>query len=346
MVSITHNFLAQLLTRPRFLANAAVSAAELSAAAERVESDPVALQIEVTSRCNFACDYCIVHNGSESLPPRDMSIEMFRRVLDRFPRSFYLQLHGQGEPLLNPRLVEMVQVAEEQRRFCSIVTNGSLWDEPLSAALLEAGVDVIAFSLDLCAESEMLRHRRGMDAAKVVANLERVMRLRDRIRPATAVGISSVLLRHVYEDPDALRAAVDRLDALGIDFLMVGPLAGTQAYRERYPEPLQAEPIGQLLAHRLLPFRTNCTVYDTPDTNFFANRCIWPWAALYVNHDGSVAYCSNNHRVTVGHIDQPELRTLPVFQALRRDFQAGRVPEGCRGCQYLLAYRPDGDVAR
>src|ERR1035437_1731555 len=87
------------------------------------------LQIEVPSRCNFRCSYCIVHNGTESETPGDMSLDMFRHVLDRFPRSYYLQLHGQGEPLLHPHLEEMITFAEQQSRFSFIVSNGSLWTE-------------------------------------------------------------------------------------------------------------------------------------------------------------------------------------------------------------------------
>jgi hypothetical protein len=64
---------------------------------------------------------------------------------------------------------------------------------------------------------------------------------------------------------------------------------------------------------------------------------MWPWMALYVNFDGTVSYCSNNHRIRVGHVDDPDIINLALHRELREKFIAGQVPEGCRGCQYLLA---------
>ena len=338
MPSITFNFLQQLARSRRYSVNTALNYREIRRGQMDRKADPVMLQIEVTSRCNFKCSYCIVHNGTEKEKPKDMSMDLFRRVLDRFPRSFYLQLHGQGEPLLHPQLESMVTLAEKQRRFCSLVTNGSLWTEKKSKALLEAGVDVIAFSLDLEDPTIMEADRKGLHYEKVARTIQRVIRWRDEIRPLTAVGVSAVFKKTLLDHPAELQAHVKRLDDLGIDFLFAGPLAGTESYRERYPLKHLREVIPPGERRKLIPFPTHCAVYETPSTNFVRGRCLWPWMALYINYDGRISYCSNNHRVRVGHIDDPGAINLDVHRKLRREFKAGQVPEGCRGCQYLLAF--------
>lgn len=193
MPSINFNFLQQLARNPRFVGNAAANFTEIRAGREERNADPTMLQIEVTSRCNFRCSYCIVHNGTESETPGDMSLDMFRHVLDRFPRSYYLQLHGQGEPLLHPHLEEMITFAEQQSRFSSIVSNGSLWTEFKSKGLLAAGVDVIAISLDLDSPEKMEADRIGLTYQDVVKSVGQLIRWRDTIRPLTAVGISAVV---------------------------------------------------------------------------------------------------------------------------------------------------------
>jgi MoaA/NifB/PqqE/SkfB family radical SAM enzyme len=337
MPNLKAAFLSQLARRPGYAMNAVRNLDEARRSAHRRGTDPVMLQIEVTSRCNYKCSYCIVHNGSSPEVDADMQMDTFQRVLEKFPSAFYLQLQGQGEPLLHSKLEEMVRLAEDQRRFVGIVTNGSLWSEAKTRELLAAGVDMIAFSLDLATPDEMQSIRRGMNVAKVVENLQRVLRLRDELRPSTVVGVSAVLLRHVYEDMKALRQAVEWLDGLGIDFLMVDPLAGTESYRTRYPSAMLTERIDSLGTLRLLPFATRCAVYEAPEMNTFAGHCMWPWMAVYVNYDGSIARCSNAHRVTVGHIDDGDPLNLGHHVEMRRDFAGGGVPPGCYGCQYLLA---------
>lgn len=339
MANIAANFLSQLILRLGFGLNAARNADEALRGDLHRDTDPIMLQLEVTSRCNYKCRYCIVHNGTGSDVHGDMDMGLFRRILVHFPKSFYVQLQGQGEPLLHPQLTEMVRILEEQRRFSAIITNGSLWTEEVSRELLEAGIDVVAFSLDLCDPEEMEYQRLGMDYSEVAGNLRRLVSLRDEIRPETAIGVSAVLLRSVYKNKDRLHEAVQRLDDLGIDFLVVDPLAGTVAYRDRYPGDLDRERIDPPGPRRLLPFRTRCTVYEAPEVNFFSGRCIWPWMAVYVNHDGGIALCSNNHRVVVGHVDETARLNLQDHVNLRQGFCDDRLPEACEGCQYLLAYR-------
>ena len=59
-------------------------------------------------------------------------------------------LHGFGEPLLNPRIADMVGMLKRSHccREVRITTNGSLLDERMSKALIEAGVDLIRVSVE------------------------------------------------------------------------------------------------------------------------------------------------------------------------------------------------------
>src|SRR3954465_12579820 len=73
---------------------------------------PRHLQLEVTSACNLSCAMCLV-----SYRPRidratgAFSMELFRRLRDEPPSVERLPLQGLGEPLLQPHLMEMVELA-------------------------------------------------------------------------------------------------------------------------------------------------------------------------------------------------------------------------------------------
>ena len=79
--------------------------------------------IEITNRCNLACDFC---HGTKrplgTMPPED-----FRRIAEKLRgETSYLYLHVLGEPLLHPQLKELLAIAGELGFRVCLVTNGTL----------------------------------------------------------------------------------------------------------------------------------------------------------------------------------------------------------------------------
>jgi len=90
--------------------------------------------VEVTSRCDLACPICI--NASGNGRGWDMTVEELRHVLDKIVQAErqvdVLNLSG-GEPLLHPRLLDLVDEALSREEIVrvSVSTNGlRLLDEP------------------------------------------------------------------------------------------------------------------------------------------------------------------------------------------------------------------------
>jgi len=99
-----------------------------SAARRRLDAallDPQVL-IEITSKCNFACDYC----SSAFLARKkvDMSRELFEQVARQLPAltTKRVRLHIDGEPTLHPRFHEIVSLLNEKGLKVGLATNGSL----------------------------------------------------------------------------------------------------------------------------------------------------------------------------------------------------------------------------
>ena len=80
------------------------------------------LQVEITTRCNLNCEYCL--RRFARIERRDMSIETFERILDEFDPDI-VALYGFGEPLLHPQLIDMIRKANK-RAETVLVTNGTL----------------------------------------------------------------------------------------------------------------------------------------------------------------------------------------------------------------------------
>lgn len=120
---------------------------------------PFSVYIFPTNYCNFRCKYC-----AHSLPdpafreqygfsPEAMSMEVYRAAIDQitdFPGKVKtISLTGQGEPLMNRHLPEMVAYAKERKAANRVefMSNGALLNRNNSAALVEAGLDCIRISL-------------------------------------------------------------------------------------------------------------------------------------------------------------------------------------------------------
>ena len=112
-----------------------------------------------TTYCNFKCAYCGHSLGHKEMKrkydfvPEHMSMDTYELVIKQF-REFpgklkMLSLTGQGEPLLNPHIAEMVRMAKEAgiTDRVEIITNASMLRRNVADDLIEAGLDTLRISL-------------------------------------------------------------------------------------------------------------------------------------------------------------------------------------------------------
>ena len=120
-------------------------------------STPFSVQIFPIYGCNLACAYCI-----HSVPTEQRGFvagkavlddEIYRKCIDglmEFPHPLkMLRFAGTGEPLLHPRIADMVAYAAERgvADTIDIVTNGLALTEKLSRALIAARLGRIRISI-------------------------------------------------------------------------------------------------------------------------------------------------------------------------------------------------------
>ena len=79
--------------------------------------------LEITNVCNRSCRFC----PGTTRPAKMLSPEDFRLLAGKLrPYSDYLYLHVMGEPLLHPRLPEILQISGELGFHVMLTTNGTL----------------------------------------------------------------------------------------------------------------------------------------------------------------------------------------------------------------------------
>lgn len=121
-------------------------------------STPLVVHVDTNNACNFKCKFCTTgaHDLLEKYnrPKGYMSLELFKKIVDDLSefdaKVKDLIFHKNGEPLLHPHIVEMIEYANlknvAQRKI--LVTNGSLLTPKLARGIASSGIDYIQISIE------------------------------------------------------------------------------------------------------------------------------------------------------------------------------------------------------
>ncbi|UOE94552.1 radical SAM/SPASM domain-containing protein [Alkalihalobacillus sp. LMS39] len=100
--------------------------------------------LEITSVCNLACSFC---------PPTErqkqfLSVADFSKRLDEIkPYTDYIYLHVKGEPLLHPKIDQLLDISHEKGFKVNITTNGTLIEKNKHKLLNKPALRQMNFSL-------------------------------------------------------------------------------------------------------------------------------------------------------------------------------------------------------
>lgn len=102
------------------------------------------IYIEITSVCNLACSFCPQTERKANF----IKLEAFHRILDQIkPHTKHIYLHVKGEPLLHPKLDELLDASHAKGFKVNITTNGTLITKAGPKILGKPAVRQMNFSL-------------------------------------------------------------------------------------------------------------------------------------------------------------------------------------------------------
>jgi MoaA/NifB/PqqE/SkfB family radical SAM enzyme len=110
-----------------------------------------------------------------------IDLDLFQRIIKTLPQTVSIGLYWRGEPLLHPKLVQLVKIAVAHGNKCYIVTNAILLTPDKCDMLISAGLRRIVVSLDTLDRQEY-KQIRGVDALPMVmSHLDRACDHIDRV---------------------------------------------------------------------------------------------------------------------------------------------------------------------
>ncbi len=190
---------------------------------------PLTVQIDTSNPCNLKCACCWTYSPAVE-PAHDqflrqrLDYEVYKRLL----KDLYnvgckrLTFAGVGDPLLHPRIDDMIALAHSLG-FCVIVTtNGTLLSKRRIDRWMDSGPSWISISMLGASERTWQAMHPADDPeqyGRLVAGLRRLaMRKRELQRDTPGVTITHLLCRQSREDAEEAVKVAAELDANGVEF--------------------------------------------------------------------------------------------------------------------------------
>ena len=303
---------------------------------------PDSVRVIVGNTCNLQCVMCPYH--SPELKPthttdffqgkKFMSWEMMLRIAEDCGQTRSKVLIGSvEEPLLHPQLMDFIALCRSKGvPYIHMTTNGQLLNEEKAQALLEAGLTSIDISID-GATTATYKRVRGSDLAKVEANVNNFIKLRDRLGANCEVRTSFVRNDGVTAEEEEL--FVDRW-LPKTDSLFVLNMAKFE--------------------------NTNMNLYGdyTPDSmskqlKYYIEKaggrwsCLFPFTEMAILPDGKIYYCIESlfrlgfdrDNESLGDYNRQSLAQIwsgDLFRALRTDLILNKLGKR-KACQNCLMWK-------
>lgn len=174
------------------------------------ESFPPMVVMDVTNVCNLACVHC-AHPVIKKQPDYHatfMAWEIWTKVMDEIARhpGVQVRVSGDGEPLLHPRLVEMLDYAKHAGVGpVDLTTNGKTLDRDTARAILETGIEAIDVSMDAVSAERYEAIRVRGNFVQLMENIETLLQVREELNAPTRVMVSIVDQAEAHAEVDAFR---------------------------------------------------------------------------------------------------------------------------------------------
>jgi MoaA/NifB/PqqE/SkfB family radical SAM enzyme len=298
------------------------------------------IQIEITSRCRMKCIFCPRQALKDKWVHGDLAGELYRDAIASELHHFELvYLQGWGEPMLHPRLWDMLGLARQAGCRTGFTTNGACLTPDNSVRLLDAGLDILSVSLAGASATTHQLLRVGSCFEALVSNIETLARLKAQQGSRTPwLELHFLMTRANLHE---LQAFVELAARLGADETVATNLTYTptpepdnlRAFTCMAPEPTSQQWLTQAqetarhsgIVFRSYPLAMGDSVLECdarPLMTAFVNHlgCVTPcvYLGLPVRGDIPRVFCGQAVSVapgTFGHVSEGLLTALDSPQA-------------------------------
>ena len=290
----------------------------------RLHTYPDRMYLESTNICNLQCVMCPNGLGQLERQKGFMDWDLFTRIIDEMaPHVQTTTLHIWGEPLLHPRIFDMIAYCRDHGLHSEISTNATLLTEEASRKILDAGLGAIYLCLDGATRETYEQVRRRGDFEQVRANILRFVELKNQSAGGPRVSLQIINIRPTASEVEQFKTVwtipgVDRVNIKAFDS-WGGQLQEISALRS-------ADDQVQLPRSR----------YHCPNL----------WYHVHIYWDGSLVCCDRDFNALnpLGNVKDGVMKAWngPLMVELRRKHLLGRLEDvpSCSKCVEWSWWKP------
>ena len=276
------------------------------AVAARKAYVPLYVKFKLMFACNLKCEMCNHWREAREAP---LATEQIRGVLTELATLGCRKVHfSGGEPLLRPRMPELIAHASGLGLKVTMTTNGTLVDKELAKQLVQAGLRGVNVSLD-SPDRKMHDRVRGVPGSwkKTVKAIEFLHRYNHKGK--LTLRINTVVSRTNYCTLAPLPDLAHQLGADGINLIGVDDHCGPQLTPRRRDIEFFNEQVAPQIAERALalglvqneneayPFGRSAREIAQAKRGNYAlgwyarHPCFAPWTHSLIDYNGLVYIC-------------------------------------------------------
>lgn len=292
---------------------------------------PPVFAATITDHCNLRCPTCYyLLEDKEKFFHSAININKFHRILDKYDKKKKAEvifLSG-GEPLLHPKLSELIDICKEYNLSPRISTNGILLKSKIHSLLKLDYVNVSVDSYDY----ESFKKYRGGTAEQFDMILDGLRALKEN---GFFFSMSYLLSIENLSEVNKMIKLAEDIRPNFVYFHNINP-HGCEQYK---PLTFQNENtklfLETILKRSDYPFDIIISVIFDPSSPLFHEaKCIQPWYYFGFNSVGDVSFCCHlAHNPNIGNVFADYNFNSMEMVKFRKDIMAGKIPKSCLYCQ-------------
>jgi sulfatase maturation enzyme AslB (radical SAM superfamily) len=235
---------------------------------------PFILSLELGNECNANCLFCrdekgVIHDTNKDKPAPGgitkgvMPFEMAEDIIGQVSADVLIAvLYTNGEPLLYPKLADLIRHCTRSNVLSMIATNGLLLTPEKSKAIVDAGIDFIKLQLSGFTQDIYHVQVRYGDVERLKENIRNLVKIRDDQKSRTLIMLDYILYQYNQHQLPLIREFCRELGIM-LSIRPGNPQGGLED--KECPQSMQA-----------LPLKISCD---------------WLWKGMQVNFNGHVLPC-------------------------------------------------------
>jgi len=274
---------------------------------------PKIILVAMGSPCNAKCPHCpcTVKPSIRDTEDKFFSERNWQKLIDECEgKRTAIRMSGYGEPLLNPRIFDMIEYGKSKGVRMSLITNGSLFTKAKIRRIMAAEIDSIEVSIDTHRELIYMKLRHGLNFKKTKQNLLDLVSVRNEVGAKTCIMAS--IIDQPRKNPTIMQSA--EYWSQIVDKVMVRKYVTWGVLPEEHRQYLPKE--------------------------WERGPCPYPYERLMIDPDGYFRLCPYDDQKLVpafGHLDRDSVKDVWLgkrFSKIRRNHSQGkfRFTELCNKC--------------